>query len=59
MPSTASNRRAEMNTYRATVKQGRIEFTTYVAGKTAKQAKARLVREGFEVLALWVLELAA
>ena len=52
-----------MNTYRATViatfMQGGVEHTTYVGARTAEEAKATLEREGFEVKAMWVLELAA
>ena len=50
-----------MNSYRATVSFKGIgeEFTTYVAGRSADEAKATLKREGFAVVTLWVLELAA
>lgn len=52
-----------MSIYRATVVatfvQGEVEFTTYVDAVNAEQAKATLEREGYEVMALWVLELAA
>lgn len=52
-----------MNTYRAqviaTFMQGGVEFTTFVGADSAEQAKAKLEREGYEVVSLFVLELAA
>lgn len=50
-----------MNTYRATVSFKGIgeEFTTYVGAHSADEAKSTLAGEGFVVLALFVLELAA
>lgn len=52
-----------MNTYRATVTanfiQGSVEFTTYINARTSQEAKRLLEREGYDVVHLWVLELAA
>ena len=51
-----------MNTYKATVIttfcQGSVEHTTYIGAHSATEARATLEREGFEVILLWVLELA-
>lgn len=52
-----------MSSYRATVTatfvQGDITFTTYIAARSAQEAKRELEREGYNVVALFVLEFAA
>lgn len=50
-----------MNSYRATVSFKGIgeAFTTYVSARSADESKEILAGEGFVVLALWVLDLAA
>lgn len=50
-----------LNSYRAQVVsnfiQGAVQHTTYVAGRTAEEARRTLEREGFDVLSMEVLVL--
>jgi len=50
-----------VNSYRAEVVsnfiQGAVRHTTYVAARSAEEARRKLEREGFEVVALAVLVL--
>lgn len=54
---------ATVNTYRATVistfYQGDVEHTTYIGARSTEEAKRKLEREGYNVVAMWVLDLAA